>query len=610
VPAAAHDGYLPIGDYALLSNCHNLALISSAGSIDWATFHRFEWPSVFGRLLDRHRGGHFTLTALDAPDGERSYLPGTMVLERRVRGEHGQAVIVECIPIFQDSPDASFLDHHRVLRIVRGEAGSVDVEVRCAPRFEYGLAVPLVSQIDEHRGDAIGGAAAITLQTSFPLEAHEHERELVGRATVRAGETAWVVLDWRPAEESPHRPETLDRIEAQLAHTTQWWRTWLAPTRYRGRYRREVERSALVLKSLTHFSTGGIAAAATTSLPEEVGGERNWDYRYTWIRDATYTLIALGAVGQTREARDFARWLARTTAGRAKDIQIMYAVDGARRIPEFELGEVSGYRNSRPVRIGNGAWTQTQHDVYGELLDAMYRQAVNGVPLEASPEYVQALVSEAIRASARPDHGMWESRGEPLHYTQSKVMCWLAIDRGMRIARSLGWEDAPIDLWWQEHERLRREIWERGTSRRGGHFVQAYGSERLDASLLLLPIVGFVDASDPTMVATTAAIESELSVDGLLYRYRGLDDGLEGGEGTFIICTLWMVQNLVRQGRILEAQSRFERVLELANDVGLFSEEAVAETGEMLGNFPQAFTHIGVILSALELDRALNRARV
>lgn len=594
--------YEPISSYALIGDCHSTALVSSSGSIDWACLRRFDGGGAFSRLLDAERGGAFELRAREATGTRRSYLRDTNVLETVLETPRGRARVLDC---FTMRTGGGRRPYQQLLRVVEGLEGEVELEVDIAPRFDYGTLAPwLRHHPDDDVWTAVGGDDAIVVQAGCPLERDRDAVRLRGAFSVRSRERCRFSLVASMAHElAPRRvpDRTLDR---RLDVTVGWWRRWVAKGRYWPEYRDEVVRSALVLKALTCAPTGAIVAAPTTSLPESMGGVRNWDYRFSWIRDSTLTIAALHSTGHTDVALGFQLFIERTTAGRAEDLQIMYGCYGERRLPELEIPQLEGYRGSRPVRVGNAAAAQRQLDVFGELLDLWHLSERIGTAISDDVwRFLRGLV-EAARASwAKPDQGLWEMRGPPRHFVHSKVMCWVALDRGVELAEAHGLR-CDLDGWRAARDELRRTIEARGVDPDRGCFVQAFGSRELDASLLLLPIVGFVDAADPRMERTVAAIEEDLGVDGglLVRRYRtsAVDDGLTGEEGFFLMTSFWLVEVLAMQGKIDEAEDRFRRLLRLGNDVGLFAEEYDPAIGH-LGNFPQAFTHVAIIGAAQHL---------
>ena len=589
--------YPPISDYALVGDCHGGALVSRDGSVDWCAFHRFVASPVFARILDWDRGGHFRIAPRDDYVVSRRYLPGTNVLETRFETDTGAITLTDCVPVSRGGGHPE----HRLLRVVRCVLGRVPVRVEFEPRFDYGLTAPRLEPVDESLAVVYGGSDALVLQSELPIEHADLSTCTLGR-TLREGERAFVALTYQlPHELDPERLAGYD-VERMVAETAAWWEEWSARCTYEGPYREQVVRSALVLKALTNAPTGAIVAAATTSLPEEVGGERNWDYRYSWLRDSSLTLNALFALGYTEEAEAYMGWLKRTTAGRAEELQIMYGVGGERFLPEVELEHLEGYRGSRPVRIGNGAARQFQLDVFGELLDAAWMYRVHGGRIDDVFWELLADVAGVVLGRWRePDQGIWEIRGEPRHFTYSKVMAWVALDRAIRIGELDGRE--VDETWVEAREEIRALVERQGVHPERG-FTQSFGDAgKLDASNLMIPIVGFVPHDDPRARATAERIAEELSVEGFVYRYvtDGVD-GLSGDEATFAICSFWLVECLARAGETARARELFERLLAACNDVGLLAEEIDPRTGELIGNFPQAFSHLGLVQAAIALD--------
>ncbi len=598
--------YPPIADYALLSDCHSCALVSMDGSIDWCTFHRFEARPVFARILDWAKAGFFRIAPLDEDyESTRRYLPGTNVLETTFRTPNGTLVLTDFFAFRVPGPgeDAhSAHPDHQLIRIVRCTEGEVGVKVKLVPRFDYGLTTPRLETLADDLVIVYGGADALVLQSELPFGDAERSATQ-GNRTLRAGDEAFVVLTYQLPHELDPRRLTRKQVHAKLEETTSTWAAWADRCVYDGPYREQVVRSALVLKALTNGPTGSIVAAATTSLPEEIGGERNWDYRFSWLRDSALTLNALFALGYTEEAHAYMNWLKRTTAGRAKELQIMYGVGGERLLPEVELDWLEGYRGSRPVRIGNGAAQQFQLDTFGELLDTawLYRQHGGEID-EIFWDFLSRVGGVVLEKWREPDQGIWEIRGEPKHFVYSKVMAWVALDRLVRIAELDG-RVGDVANWRAAREEIRDVVERDGVDPDSQSFVQYAGSQALDASNLMIPIVGFVSHADPRAKATADRIADELSADGFVYRYvtDGVD-GLSGEEATFAICSFWLVECLARAGEQERARELFERLLGFSNDVGLLAEEIDPHSGELIGNFPQAFSHLGLIQAAIALD--------
>ncbi|MGH2809247.1 MAG: glycoside hydrolase family 15 protein, partial [Actinomycetota bacterium] len=515
--------------------------------------------------------------------------------------EKGKLVVTDCVPIHEHEGKHGPVAHqyHELIRYFQCVGGEVEVVIEFKPRFDYGITIPAIEMLDVGLFSAFGGADALILQTEVRM-AHSGPSELSGRLRLRRGEDSYAVITHvLPHLLSPHRINP-GEIAKRIDDTLDYWRQWSGRLRYEGPYRDQVERSALVLKALTNAPTGSILAAATTSLPEEIGGVRNWDYRYAWLRDAALNVYALFSLGYKDEAHAFMQWVKRTTAGRAQDVQIMYGAGGERFLPEVELWDLDGYRGSRPVRIGNGAVNQFQLDVYGELLDtAWLYHRHDGVIDEFYWDFLRRSVDLVSKRWEEPDHGIWEVRGGLRDFVFSKIMAWVAVDRGIRLARALG---LPCDLpeWKALRRRIRKAIETRGIDPETGSFVQSFGSKMPDAACLLAPLVRFLPADDPRVIATIKRVEKDLTRNGLVYRYL-TEDGLPGGEGAFVMCSFWLVDNLALCGEKERATELFEQLLGYANDVGLLAEEINPENGELLGNFPQAFSHVGLIGAAKNL---------
>ncbi len=599
--------YPAIADYALISDCHSCALVSLDGSVDWCTFHRFEARPVFARILDWSKAGFFRIAPLeDDYEPTRRYLPGTNVLETTFTSERGTLVVTDFfsyrVPGPEEDAHAAHPDH-QLIRMARCTEGEMPVKVKLVPRFDYGLTTPRLEMLDSDLVVVYGGADALVLQSELPF-GHAERSATTGNRTLHAGEEAFVVLTYQlPHELSPERL-TKEDVSTRLETTTRTWKAWSDRCAYDGPYREQVVRSALVLKALTNAPTGSIVAAATTSLPEEVGGERNWDYRFSWLRDSALTLNALFALGYDEEAQAYMAWLRRTTAGRASELQIMYGVGGERLLPEVELDWLEGYRGSRPVRIGNGAYSQFQLDVFGELLDTAWLYRRHGGEIDdVFWDFLSRVGGAVLERWQDPDQGIWEIRGEPRHFVYSKVMAWVALDRVIRLAE-LDSREGDLDAWRAARDEIRMLVESEGVDPASGAFQQAFGDGgKLDASNLMIPIVGFVAHDDDRAKATFERVADELSADGFVYRYvtDGVD-GLSGDEATFAICSFWLVECLARAGERERARELFERLLGFCNDVGLLAEEIDPHSGDLIGNFPQAFSHLGLIQAAIALD--------
>lgn len=592
--------YPSIGDYAFLSDCHSAALVSSQGSIDWCCMPRLDGDTCFGRLLDWETGGYCRLAPAGPAEVERRYLERTLVLETRFRTETGQVRLLDAMAMRLGGRRQPY---RQVIRHLEGVAGEVEMDVAVVPRFDFGSTRPWIRRHGPGHFTAIGGDDGLVIRTDLPLEA-QGRHDLLGRVRIAAGETYRLGLQYVwPPDAHPEAPEPLpiEELDRRFQATVAWWHRWCR------RGEREAEdpsilRSALVIRGLVHAPTGAIAAAATTSLPECIGGSRNWDYRYSWLRDSSFVLSSLGKLGFSREAHGFRLFLERTTAGNADEVQPLYGIRGEHLLPEFIIHHMEGYRGSSPVRIGNGAYLQRQLDSYGELVDLAWRAAQRGHrPSEDYWRFLRDVVEHAIRHWREPDRGLWEVRDRDHHFVHSKVTCWAAVDRGLRIAEHCGLE-APRDHWRRERRRMRRVIERCGYDRSTGTFVRDFEDAEVDAALLLLPRYDFVAYDDPRMVRTVERIRRELGVpEGRLRRYLA-HDGLEGSEGCFIACSFWLVECLALQGRVEEAQAVFEQASGFANDLGLFSEE-IADDGTPLGNVPQGLSHYAHISAALALSR-------
>lgn len=593
------DAYPPISDYALLSDCHSSALVSSRGSIDWACFRRFDAGSTFARILDHERGGHLSLRPTgDVSHSERGYLDGTMVLETTMATETGTIVVTDA---FAMEPDPYADAESRLVRRVRCVEGEVEVELCVRPRFDYGASRPWLEAHGDTVVGAVGGDDALVIAAGTELQVDLDRFEVGATVTLAEGESLGVVLVAQAAYLFDHTVADPSAVDRMIDDAVDWWRAWSAGTRADGPHAELLERSALVLRSLCCAPTGAIIAAPTTSLPEIPGGSANWDYRFCWVRDSALTLAALGRVGHLDVAERFRDFIRRSSSGHGDELQIMYGIYGERRLPELEA-DLEGWRGASPVRYGNGAATQVQLDVYGHLLDAAFVWESEHDDIgDDDWRFLRSVVEQAVERRRQPDAGIWEIRGAPREYVHSKVMVWVAVDRGIRLVEEHHLDGVDLQAWCSARDEVRHAVETRGVDLDRGNFVQHFGSTEVDASLLKLPLVGFVDADDPRMLATVDAIQRDLADErGFVRRYR-VDDGsggatVHGGdEGVFLLCTFWLVEVLALQGRVDEAVELFERLVEVGNDVGLFSEEFDVATASMLGNFPQAFTHIGLI---------------
>ena len=591
---------LPIAEYALLSDCRSAALVSKDGSVDWLCFPRFDSPSLFGRLLDA-RAGHWSIRPIGEAEASRRYVEDTMALETTFRTATGTVVVIDALAVGRNERghELGAGAPSVLMRRVTGVTGDVELELEYAPRPEYGLIYPVLNSVDGGV-TARGGADVLALSSPVPVEIDE----LVARArfSVRGGETIAFALGHATSSQERPRLWSQDEIAGRLDDTKRAWHTWSEEHQsYDGPWEELVHHSGRVLYALTYFPTGAICAAPTTSLPETPGGSRNWDYRFSWVRDASFTLQALWVAACPDEADKFFDFMASAAASqvrRGTDLQIMFGIGGERDLTERELPHLTGWRDSAPVRVGNGAWSQRQLDVYGELLDAASRLPDQLGRLEApTKQFLADLADTAAARWQEQDQGIWEIRGEPRDFLYSKLMCWVALDRAIGLADQLDAQER-VDGWKHTREEIAAAILARGWNDDAGAFTQSFGSEDLDASNLMMPIVGFLPADDPRMLATINAIAERLTdARGLVYRYLA-HDGLEGEEGTFLLCTFWLAQALALAGETDRARETFERAVAYANDVGLLAEEVDAETGELLGNFPQAFSHIGLVNAA------------
>jgi GH15 family glucan-1,4-alpha-glucosidase len=580
-----------IEDYALIGDCETAALVSRTGSIDWLCWPRFDSDACFAALLGDPSHGRWLLAPRDASARiSRRYRDDTLILETRFETDAGAVLVIDFMPPRGEAPD--------LIRLVIGERGEVAMHTELVLRFGYGVAVPWVMRIGEQTWRAIAGPDMTILRTPAPL--HGENLKTVADFVVRRGECVPFVLTYQPSHLDA--PAPLD-VDAALRTTEAYWRDWIAKGCKIGRWSAMVTRSLITLRALIYRPTGGIIAAPTTSLPERIGGERNWDYRYCWLRDTTFTLLALMNAGFYDEATAWRDWLLRAIAGSSDQLQIMYGLAGERRLSEWELAWLPGYENSRPVRIGNEAYAQLQLDVYGEVMDALHQARAAGLaPTEPAWALQRRLLEHLATVWEQPDYGIWEVRGPARHFTYSKIMAWVAFDRAIKDAERYNLK-APIDEWRATRDRIHRQVCERGYDAQRNCFVQSYDSPQLDASLLLLCQLGFLPARDPRILGTIAAIEKSLVRDGLVLRYdtAASDDGLPPGEGVFLACSFWLADAYAMCGRLEQAEELFERLLALANDVGLLAEEYDPVGRRQVGNFPQGFSHLSLITTAFNL---------
>ena len=583
---------LRIEDYAMIGDCHSAALVGRDGSIDWLCWPRFDSAACFAALLGTSENGRWLIAPVSAsPNVSRRYLADTLILETEFQTETGTATLVDFMPATDGEAD--------LVRIVFGRSGEVKFHTELVIRFGYGAIVPWVTRAEDNTINAIAGPERIMLHT--PAALYGEDLKTVGEFTVSAGQSVPFVLSYGPSFESPAAP--IDPFKA-LETTTRFWRQWTGRCPDVGPWTGAVKRSLITLKALTYAPTGGIVAAVTTSLPERLGSSRNWDYRFCWLRDATFTLLAFMHLGYYDEAYKWRDWLIRAIAGSPRQVQIMYGVGGEHWLPELVIPWLAGYENSSPVRIGNAAAQQLQIDVFGEVADAIFQALKAGMKRSKRDHATRSVVFEHLATAWRePDEGIWEVRGEPQHFVHSKVMAWVAFDRAANDEQA---EADSRQRWREIANEIHAEICERGFDSELNSFVQAYGSKRLDASLLRMSPVGFLPPDEPRMRGTLRAIEDKLLIDDefvLRYEADNPADGLPQGEGAFLACSFWLVDNYILQGRYAEARHLFERLLARCNDVGLLAEEFDPLTGRMLGNLPQAYSHVGIINCALNLSR-------
>ena len=602
-PTPADGKYKPLGEYGVIGNLRTVALVGTDGSIDWCCMPHFDSPSVFAAILDHDRGGRFQVAPLGAYTPKQLYLPDTNVLVTRFLTEHGVGEVTDFMPL---STDRETVHRHSIIRRVAVIRGSIDFQLQCRPAFDYARDPPKVRPVAA--GVVFQGRQLrLGLTSEAPLKVADGS--VTAQFGLKGGESATLDLECLTAAESAS-PRQLGRarVEESLQETVRYWRDWAAKSTYRGRWREMVTRSALALKLLTFEPTGAIVAAPTCGLPESIGGSRNWDYRYAWIRDAAFTVYAFLRLGYRDEAQGFMRWLLR----RASDLEPngslhpIYRIEGGHELPETTLDHLEGYRGSRPVRIGNAAVDQFQLDMYGALMDAVYLYNKYGAPISyALWTQLRRILDWLTEHWDSPDQGIWEVRGGPRRFVYSTMMCWVALDRAIRLADKRGFP-ADLDRWRRTRDKIYEEVMRKGWSNPRRSFVQSYGSQALDASTLLMPLVFFTSPLDPRMESTLDAIQSDLVYDGLVRRYslEETEDGVRGADSTFSLCSFWLVEALTRAGRLETARLTFEKILGFANHLGLYSEE-IGMTGEALGNFPQALTHLALISAAVNLDRAM-----
>lgn len=582
-----------IADYALIGDCETAALIDRNGSIDWLCWPRFDSDACFAALLGDRTNGYWRIAPAEPFKASRRYRPGTLILETLFENAQGSVCVTDFMPPRSETSD--------IVRRVEGRSGAVEMRMDLVLRFGYGLNVPWVSRLDDGALSAIVGPSRVILRT--PAELRGEAMTTVAEFNITKGEVMPFVL----SHQASHLPP-IAKIdpEAALKETEGFWSDWLSRCKVTGPYVEAIHRSLITLKALTYAPTGGLVAAPTTSLPEQFGGERNWDYRFCWIRDSTLTLLALMNAGYYEEAAAWRDWLQRAVAGDPADMQIMYGIGGERRLTEWTADWLAGHENSAPVRIGNAAHTQFQLDVYGELMDTLHQGRAGGLPTSDTAWNLQrTLMDHVSKVWNEPDEGIWETRAPRRRFTYSRVMAWVAVDRAIKGVETFGLE-GPLTAWRALRDEIATDVWAHGFDATRNTFTQVYGEPALDASLLLLAQVGFVDARDPRYIGTVQAVERELLVDGFVLRYRTAtsDDGLPAGEGAFLACSFWLADAYAMIGREADARVLFERLLAIRNDVGLLAEEYDARVSRFAGNFPQAFSHVGLINTAANLTHA------
>ncbi len=598
---------VPISDYGYISDCHSSALISKYGSIDWCCMPRIDSASCFGRLLDWENGGHCQIRPIGRFKSSQRYRERTMILETLFQTKTGEALLTD---FFTMRKGGQHKPYQQIIRVLEVTSGNIRFRLDLIPCFDYAAVKPWIRRYKRSSYIALGSNNGLLISGNMPLNL-KNPHEISSEFQISKKRKIFLSIIYRRPEyldEASIEVPSVDELDWRLQQTEQWWFNWFAQGTIKEPYADLIARSALVLKSLSNAPTGAIAAAATTSLPEAPHGSRNWDYRYSWIRDSYFTVRCLTRLGFTKEAEGFSRFVIRSCHSSMEGLQILFGVAGEARINEYILEDLSGYFDAKPVRIGNAAVKQLQFDLYGELLDLTWNWHQQGFII--NEDYWSFLVEIAnfvTKSWCLPDHGIWEVRDQPRHFVLSKAMCWLTLERGIKLAEKLGFNDAPIDTWKKAKDMIRATIEEKGYDQKRGVFTQAFGVPYMDASLLLLPLTEFVDFKDERMIRTTEAIWQDLQVDGLLLRYPKDTDGLEGEEGVFIPCSFWLVTVLLRQNRLQEAQEIFERAIATSNHLGLFSEEYDTKNKAMLGNFPQGLTHLSFTIAALTLQHTMDR---
>jgi len=595
------NSYPPIANYGFIADCHSAALVSKTGSIDWCCMPRLDSSSCFGRILDWDDGGYCQIEPAASYKTNRRYVDRTLILETTFQTESGQARLTDCFTMRRGGEHDP---HRQILRVIEGLRGSVEFKLEIVPRFDFGAIKPWIRRYREHSHIAIGGCDGLLISSDVSIKMR-HRHDLTATFTVGEGQRKRFSILHRPPENLDENltkaPDTAE-LDRRLQETIQWWQNWSDKGRYSGPYAEHLQRSAIVLKGLSNAPTGAIVAAPTTSLPEASGGSRNWDYRFSWVRDSSFTVRSLVELNYIKEADGFRRFIERSTAGSADQLQILYGIGGERRLHEYEIGDLAGYRGAKPVRIGNAAENQIQLDAYGELLDlAWHWHCRQRSPDDDYWEFLVDLVNKVCDLWQKTDCGIWEYRGAPRHFVHSKVMCWAALNYGIKLAGELR-RKAPLEKWKKARAAVRRAVESRGYDAERGIFIQAFDHPAMDAALLLLPMVGFIAYDDERMIRTTDAVRKALGENGLLRRYSDGGDGLAGREGVFLACSFWLVECLARQNRLDDAHRTFQRAFSVGNDLGLFAEEYDPEADEMLGNFPQGLTHLSLITAAVALN--------
>jgi len=601
--------YPPIDHYGFIADCHSAALVSKTGSIDWCCMPRIDSSSCFGRILDWEKGGYCQVTPAIRYESKRRYLDRSLVLETIFRTDTGQARLIDCFTMRRGGEHDPY---RQILRVIEGLRGTVEFRLDIVPRFDFGAIKPWIRRYRQDCHIAIGGCDGLLISGDISVKM-KHRHDMSGIFTVAAGQRKHLsILHRLPESLGENLVDVPDpaELDGRLQETVAWWQTWCARGHISGPYAGQLQRSATVLKGLSNAPTGAIAAAATTSLPESPGGSRNWDYRFSWIRDSSFTVRSLAQLNHVNEADGFRRFIERSAAGSADQLQVLYGIGGERRLHEYEIGDLEGYRGAKPVRIGNAAESQIQLDAYGELLDlAWHWHCRQHSPDDDYWEFLVDLVNKVCDCWKTADCGIWEFRGDRRHFVHSKVMCWAALNYGVKLAGAIG-RNAPVEKWQKARDAVRQAVESQGYDPERGIFIQAFDHPAMDCALLLLPMVGFVAYDDKRMIRTTDAVRGELGENGLLRRYSDGDDGMHGREGVFLACSFWLAECLARQHRLDEAHQTFQRALAVGNDLGLFAEEYDSAADEMLGNFPQGLTHLSLITAAVALNEIEEAAKI